>query len=469
MGISLQFLGAARNVTGSSHFLEVNGKRILIDCGLYQERELRARNWNPFPVDPKSVDFVLLTHAHLDHCGLLPKFCKEGFKGKIICTPPTEQMAKIILLDAAHIQEEDARSKKKRHEREGREGHYPEIPLYTREDAEKVFPLFESIEYEGPFKIDNSINISLHDAGHILGSAMIKIKVNSKDSEIIILFSGDVGHWNKPIIRDPSMFERADYIIVESTYGDRLHEDSSNIKDILSELINSTDKKGGNVVIPSFAVERTQELLYYLSELLHENKIPHLLTFVDSPMAISVTEVFENNEKYFDEDMLHRIHSDNPPFYFSTLKSTRSSEESKAINHIRSSCIIIAGSGMCTGGRIKHHLVHNISRPECTILFIGYQAKGTLGREILKKPKEVRIQGKMHQVKANIIQINGLSAHADQSELLRWLSGFKLPPRQLFIVHGENDASLKFADIIHERYTWNVSVPRYLDRFTLAQ
>lgn len=468
MEISLQFLGAARNVTGSSHLLEVNGKRILIDCGLYQERELRARNWNPFPVDPKSVDFVLLTHAHLDHCGLLPKFCREGFKGKIICTPPTEQIAKIVLLDAAHIQEEDAYLKRKRHERERRKGPYPEIPLYTREDAEKTLPLFETIEYEKPFKIDNSINISLHDAGHILGSAMIEIKVNSKDSERIILFSGDVGRWNRTIIRDPSMFERADYIIVESTYGDRLHEDSSNIKDILDEVINSTDKKGGNVVIPSFAVERTQELLYYLSELLHEDKIPHLLTFVDSPMAISVTEVFKNNGKYFDENMLRRIHSDNPPFYFSTLKLTRRSEESKAINHIKSSCLIIAGSGMCTGGRIKHHLVHNISRPECIILFIGYQAKGTLGREILRKPEEVRIHGKMHQVKANIVQINGLSAHADQSELLRWLSGFKLPPRKLFVVHGENDASLKFADIIHERYTWNVSVPRYLDKFTLA-
>jgi len=200
MKIFLQFLGATRNVTGSSYLLEVNGKKILIDCGLYQERELRARNWNPFPVDPKSVDFVLLTHAHLDHCGLLPKFCREGFKGKIICTPPTEQIAKIVLLDAAHIQEEDAHFKKKRHEREGRKGPYPEIPLYTREDVEKVFPLFETIEYEEPFRIDNLINISLHDAGHILGSAMIKIKINSGDSEIVILFSGDVGRWNKPII-----------------------------------------------------------------------------------------------------------------------------------------------------------------------------------------------------------------------------------------------------------------------------
>jgi len=463
MSLQLQFLGAARSVTGSSHLLEVNGAKILVDCGLYQERELRYRNWNPFPVNPQTIDIVLLTHGHLDHCGLLPKLVKEGFRGKIMCTSPTQEIAKVVLLDSARIQEEDAKFKRKRHEREGRKGPYPEIPLYTENDAKKVFSLFESIKYEKLVNINSSVSISFYNAGHILGSSMIKVKVRSKDGEKTILFSGDVGRWNKPIIRDPTMFKQADYILVESTYGDRLHEDSSDIKSILGDIINSADKNGGNLVIPSFAVERTQELLYYLSELLYKDRIPHLFTFVDSPMAINITDIFKNYEDYFDKEMLNRIHSGNPPFYFSTLKLTRSTQESKAINHIKASCIIIAGSGMCTGGRIKHHLINNISRPESTILFIGYQAKGTLGRQIVEGIKHVRIHGQIYPVRANIVQINGLSAHADQSELLRWLSGIQSSPKHIFVVHGEQGAAFKFADIIHEKYNWNTSVPKYLD------
>jgi len=378
MTISLQFLGAAQNVTGSSYLLEAKGTRILVDCGLYQEREFRYRNWEPFPVDPKSIDIVLLTHAHLDHCGLLPKLVREGFAGKIICTSPTEDIAKIVLLDAAHLQEEDAEFKRKRHEREGRKGPYPEIPLYTRKDAERVFPLFKSVRYEEEVKINSSVKVTFYDAGHILGSSMIKVKV-SEGIERSIVFSGDVGRWNKPIIRDPTLISDADYILVESTYGNRIHEDPSDIKSILEDVINTTERKGGNVVIPSFAIERTQELLYYLNELLGEDRIPHLLTFVDSPMAISVTDVFRNHSEYFDKETLNLIQSGDSPFYFVNLKLTRSSGESKAINHIRGSCIIIAGSGMCTGGRIKHHLVRNIPHPENTILFVGYQAKGTLG------------------------------------------------------------------------------------------
>ena len=467
MAFKLQFLGAARNVTGSSYLVEVDNTKFLIDCGLYQEREFKQRNWNPFPVNPETIDTILLTHAHLDHCGLLPKIVREGFKGKIICTPPTEEIAKIVLLDAARIQEEDARFKKKRHEREGRKGPYPEIPLYTEEDAKKVFPLFEPIEYERVLKISGSVSVSFHDAGHILGSSMIKVKLTLPNGEGFILFSGDVGRWDKPIIRDPTIFNQADYTLIESTYGDRVHENISDIKDILRDVINSTDKRGGNVVIPSFAIERTQELLYYLSELFYERKIPPLLTFLDSPMAIDVTQVFENNRGYFDEEMLNRIKSGNLPFYFSTLKLTRSVEESKAINHIRSSCIIIAGSGMCTGGRVKHHLINNISRPESTILFVGYQARGTLGREIVEGAKKVRIHGEIYPVRASIVQINGLSAHADKNELLRWLSGLQSPPKHLFVVHGEEEAALKFATTVNEKNNWNVSVPRYMDRFDL--
>jgi len=468
MAISLQFLGAAQNITGSSYLLQANGRKILIDCGLYQEREFRYRNFNPFPVDPESIDAVLLTHAHLDHCGLLPKLVKEGFTGKIICTPATEQITKIILQDAGRIQEEDAIFKKKRHERERRKGAYPEIPLYTEQDAKAVFPLFKSIDYQTPIKINESMNAIFYDAGHILGSAMIKVTALSAGIKRTIVFSGDLGRWDKPIIRDPSIIEEADYILVESTYGDRLHEDSIEIKNKLSNAINSTEQKGGNIVIPSFTVGRTQELLYYLNELLKEDRIPHLITFVDSPMAINVIDVFKQHPECFDKKMRSLTKKGSSPFYFTTLKLTRRVAESKAINRIRGSSIIIASSGMCTGGRIKHHLKNNISRPQSSILFVGYQAKGTLGRQIINGIKKVRIYGTVHPVKAQIIQINGFSAHADKNELLRWLSGFKSAPKKLFVVHGEEDASLKFARTITAKHHWEVAVPRYKDKATLS-
>ena len=467
MNIQLQFLGAAQNVTGSSYLLQVDGSKILVDCGLYQEREFRSRNWKPFPVDPKGIDAVLLTHAHLDHCGLLPKLARDGFAGKIICTRPTEEIVKIVLSDSARIQEEDARFKKKRHKREKRKGRYPEQALYGRRDAEKVFSLFQSVGYEELVTINKAISVTFHDAGHILGSSMVKVKAVSNEKQRTILFSGDVGRWNKPIIRDPSLIEEADYILAESTYGDRLHEGSSDIKGKLCDIINSTVEKGGNVIIPSFAIERTQELMYYLSELLHEDSIPHLITFVDSPMAINVTEVFKRHREYFDQEMLKLIDDNESPLHFPSLVPTRRTSESKAINRIKASCIIVAGSGMCTGGRIKYHLASNISRAESTILFIGYQARGTLGRQIVEGAKEVRILGQMRSVKASIRRIDGFSAHADQSELLKWLSGFRTQPKQMFVVHGEQEAAELFAGLVQKNYDWNVSVPQYLDKVTL--
>jgi len=467
MNIQLQFLGAAQNVTGSSYLLEVDNSKILVDCGLYQEREFRSRNWHAFPVDPKGIDAVLLTHAHLDHCGLLPKLAREGFTGKIICTRPTEEIVKIVLSDSARIQEEDARFKQKRHKRERRKGRYPEQALYGRRDAEKVFSLFQSVGYEEPVTVSKAISVTFHDAGHILGSSMVKVKVVSNKKQRTILFSGDVGRWNKPIIRDPSLIEEADYILGESTYGDRVHEGPSDIKGKLCEIINSTVEKGGNVIIPSFAIERTQELMYYLSELLHEDCIPHLLTFVDSPMAINVTEVFKHHREYFDKEMLKLIDNNESPLHFPSLVPTRRVSESKAINRIKASCIIVAGSGMCTGGRIKYHLASNISRPESTILFIGYQARGTLGREIVQGAEEVRILGRMRPVKASIRRLDGFSAHADQSELLRWLSGFRAQPKQMFVVHGEQETTELFAGVVQKNYDWNVSVPQYLDKVAL--
>ncbi len=461
MQIKLTFLGATQNVTGSRYLIEANGQRFLIDCGLYQERDFLARNWDPFYVPPKTLDGILLTHAHLDHCGLLPKLKREGFEGKIYCTPATAEIAKIILLDAAHIQEEDAAFKRKRHEKEGRKGPRPEVPLYTTEDAEATLPYLNPVGYNKAIQIGNGIEASYFEAGHILGSSNIKVKVTQNGESRTILFSGDIGRWETPILLDPTFFEDADYIVMESTYGDRLHGDRELIDNELEEIINATHRAGGNILIPSFAVERSQEILYYLNNLLVENRIPHLTVFMDSPMAINVTKVFESHPELFDEQMLDLVRQNESPFDFKSLKMTRTVEQSKAINHIRGTVIIIAGSGMCTAGRIKHHLVKNIDRPESTVLFVGYQAVGTLGRLILDGKEEVRIQGRYFPVRARVKQISGFSAHADRDELLRWLSGFQKPPRHVFITHGEVKAANSFADFLREKKGWQLSVPTY--------
>ena len=467
MQIRLSFLGAAQNVTGSRYLLEANGVRFLVDCGLYQERELRHRNWEPFSIPPETIDALLLTHAHLDHCGLLPKLVKGGFQGKVYCTAATSEISQIVLLDSAHIQEEDAEFKRNRHKREGRKGPYPEIPLYTTDDARDTLPLLSPVRYEEPVRIGDGVEATFYDAGHILGSSMIKVKVKQNEEERSILFSGDVGRWDKPILCDPTLFDEADYVLVESTYGDRLHKDQGNIDEMLSQIINSTEKAGGNIVIPSFAVERSQELLYHLNNLLMEDRIPHLMVFLDSPMAIGVTEVFEHHPELFDEEMMELIRRRESPFDLPGLKITRTAEESKAINHIRGTVIIIAGSGMCTGGRVKHHLVNEIWRPESAILFVGYQAFGTLGRQIVDGAKEVRILGRMYPVRARVVQINGFSAHADKDELFRWVSGIGKPPRYLFVTHGEADAAHHFANFLREKKGWQVSVPSYREEVIL--
>jgi len=463
----VNFLGAAQNVTGSAYCLEANGVRLLVDCGLYQERELAARNWDPFPIPPHTIDAVLLSHAHLDHSGLLPKLVREGFAGKIYCTHATYDIVQIILMDAAHLQEQDAEFKRKRHQREGRKGPYPEVPLYTAKDATASFPRFSPVGYEETTKLGEGVEATFHDAGHVLGSSMVKVKVSRNGEQRTLVFSGDVGRWDKPMLRDPTIFEEADYILVESTYGDRLHEDQKGIETTLAEIINSTRKRGGNIVIPSFAFERAQEVLYYLNKLLLEDRIPHLLVFLDSPMATSITEVFERYPDLLDEDMVELMRQKKSPFDFTGLKMTRTTDESKVINHISGTVVIIAGSGMCTGGRIKHHLVNNISRHESTILFPGYQATGTLGRQIVDGAKEVRILGQKYPVKARIAQINGFSAHADRDELFRWLSGLKRPPLHLFVTHGEPEVAQYFADFMKERTGWEISVPKYQDEVVL--
>ena len=467
MQTKITFLGAAQNVTGSQYFVEANNKKFLVDCGLYQERELKGRNWAPFQFEPGRLDAVLLTHAHLDHCGLLPKLARDGFHNSIYCTAATADITRIILLDSANIQEEDAMLKKRRHEREGGKGPYPEIPLYTTHDAEISFPLLTPIQYGETVKMGKNVEATFYDAGHVLGSSMIKLRVQQNGEERIILFSGDIGGWGKPILHDPTLFEEADYVLVESTYGDRLLESPEDAASQLAEVINTTVKEGGNIVIPSFALERAQELLYYLNQLLLEDRIPHIMVFVDSPMAVSITDVFQNYSHLFDAEMRGLLKSRKSPFDFPGLKLIRTVDESKAINRIRGSSIIIAGSGMCTGGRIKHHLVTNITKPESTILFVGYQAVGTLGRQIIDGAREVRILGQRYPVRARIIQLNGFSAHADRDQLLKWLSGLRRQPRLIFVTHGEPEISKYFAGFVKEKTGWETSVPRYRDEILL--
>jgi metallo-beta-lactamase family protein len=467
MQMRLRFLGAAQNVTGSRHLLEVNGIKILVDCGLYQERNLRGRNWEPFVVPPTDIDAVFLTHAHLDHCGLLPKLVREGFSGRIYCTPATQEIAKIILLDAAKIQEEDAKYKLKRHKREKRKSPFPVVPLYTIEDAQACFPLFTSIGYGQDVRIAAGVQVRLYEAGHVLGSAAVKITAENSHGVRSVLFSGDIGRPNQPIVRDPAIVHGADYVLVESTYGDRVHHDQKNIKELIADVVNSTAQQGGSILVPSFALERSQELLYYISELRVEGAIPNIRVFLDSPMATRITKVFQHHPEMFDQEMMQHLRNHESPFRFKGLELVESRQQSKAINDFKGPAIIIAGSGMCTGGRIKHHLAKHITRPQDTVMFVGYQAIGTLGRRLVEGEKEVRILGKEYPVQAKVTQVHGFSAHADKTELLAWLQGLGAPPRRVFVVHGETESAQAFGQYLREQTSWDVHVPSYQDTVVL--
>jgi metallo-beta-lactamase family protein len=467
MQARLRFLGAAQNVTGSRHLLEVDGTQILVDCGLYQERHFVARNWEPFDVPPADIKAVLLTHAHLDHCGLLPKLVKDGFTGRIYCTAATAEIARVILLDAAHIQEEDAAYKRKRHKREGREGPHGDLPLYTTAEAEACMPLFTPVQYGERVEIAPEMDAVFSEAGHVLGSSFIHVGIHNGGDPRSILFSGDVGRTHRPIIRDPEEAMDSDYILVESTYGDRVHGGRKDIKAAIADVINTTRAAGGKVIVPSFALERAQELLYFIDELLIEGTIPQMRVFLDSPMASAITKVFRHHPELFDGEMRQLVKTNGSPFSFPGLTFTESTRDSKAINQMRGPMIIIAGSGMCTAGRIKHHLVNHIGRPENTIMFVGYQAVGTLGRRIVNGEPEVRILGENRQVKARIVQIHGFSAHADKQELLKWLSTIAKPPRKLFVVHGEVESAKHFGEFIRKETGWQVAVPAYREQAIL--
>ncbi len=459
--MKLTFLGANHCVTGSRYCLEVAGTRVMIDCGMVQERQHAARNWEPSPIRASSIKALLLTHIHIDHSGLIPKFVREGFAGPVIATRPTVDLADIVLRDSAHIQEEDAAYKKRRHRREGRQGKHPEEPLYTMPDVERALPLFQGVDYDQTIPVADGIDVTFRDAGHILGSAMLELLVKAGDKQRRIIFSGDIGQRGKPLIRDPSVFEQADYVIMESTYGDRLHDKSGDVETQLCDVINATLERGGNVVIPTFAIERAQELMYYIGRLVYAKRIPPIPIFLDSPMAVDVTEIFRQHCQYLDSDTQQLILSKEPPLRYSGLQMVHDVAQSKAINHLKNPCIIMSPAGMCTAGRIKHHLRNNIGRHESTILFVGFQARGTLGRQILEGNQDVRIHGEMRRVKAQVAHINGLSGHADQAGLLDWLSHLQSPPRHIFLAHGEEPASECLSGLIQERWGWPVSIPEY--------
>lgn len=459
--MQLAFLGANRQVTGSRYCLHVGKTRVMIDCGLFQEREFQHRNWEPCPVTPRQIDALLLTHAHIDHSGLIPRFVQDGYRRRIYATKPTVELAGIMLRDSAEIQTEDAAYKRKRHRREGRKSRYPEAPLYTLDDAEDAIALLHGVAYHEPIPLGKSLSVTFHDAGHILGSAMLEFRATENGTERTIVFSGDIGQWDKPLIRDPTLLDRADYVIMESTYGNRDHEKTGDIEEQIAEIVNSTAQRGGKVIVPTFAVERAQELMYFISRLVHEDRIPDLPIYLDSPMAVDVTDIFRRFEHWLDDETRALLHSAEPPLKFPGLHMARSAGESRAINQVEGPAIIMSPSGMCTAGRIKHHLRQHIGNAQNTILFVGFQGPGTLGREILEGSPRVRIHGRTYEVRAEIAKLNGCSAHADRSALLRWLGGFDTKPRRIFLTHGEEQVSLEFAEGLRRELKLDVSVPQY--------
>lgn len=462
MSISLSFHGGVDGVTGSCHLLRVNGLNVLVDCGFFQGGlEVEQRNWRDFGFDPSSIDCLLLTHGHLDHCGRIPLLIKKGFRGKIISTSATYDIARIIMLDTAQIQEEDAEHWKRIKKRKGLE--LPE-PLYTTLDALDALRYFgDFAEYGTPVRLNDQVSVTFRDAGHILGAAFLEIDV-AKEKRVV--FSGDLGNRNKPIIRDPQYPQRADICIVECTYSDRTHKDIDTSVGELRDTVADTFKRGGNVLVPAFAIERTQDMLFYLSRMRYKGDIPSCNVFLDSPMAISVNEIMRRHPECFDEETLRLMAKNHDPFSFPGLQLTRTPDESRKINAVKSNAIIIAGSGMCTGGRIKHHLKHNIWREEASIVFVGYQAEGTLGRRIIDGNEVVIIFDENYRVRAKVYTIGGFSAHADRTILLDWLKHCETP-EHLFLVHGEENAVSSFEKEIQTRnLTKNIHVPGLHQSFT---
>ena len=452
--MKIQFCGATTGVTGSCHLIKTDDHNVLLDCGQFQGgKAMDAMNSEPFPFDPKSIECMVLSHAHIDHCGRIPLLVKRGFTGPIYCTSATADLLKVMLEDSAYIHEKEAEWQNRKNMRAGR----PEVePLYTIDDADRALTYVRPVEYDQLIRLNDDIRFVFNDAGHILGSAITELWGTEGGKETKIVFSGDLGMMDRPILRDPMIIKKADCVIMETTYGDRLHPDNAmDVRQLIDIIIKTTDR-GGCVVIPSFAVGRTQELLYELNRFYDEHnefdsKLDKVNVYIDSPMATTATEVFRRNAQVFDSEARKYILKGDDPLDFRHLHFTRSTEESKALNFDKTPKVIISASGMCEAGRIRHHLKHHLWDPKSSIVFVGYQAVGTLGRALLDGQKDVTLFDEKIHVNAEIYNLEGFSAHADQNGLLKWLAGFQMKPAQVFLVHGEEDAKLTFAKLVKDR------------------
>lgn len=461
--MKISFLGAAKIVTGSNFLVEVNDSKFLIDCGMFQgSKPINRMNYEPFNFNPKEIDFMILSHAHMDHSGRIPKLIKEGFKGSIYCTKATADLCSIMLPDSGHIQEMENEWDNRKIRRSG--GKLRE-PLYTVKEAEESLKYFKPALYDQKIELNEKITLRFRDAGHILGSSIVELWIKEDSKETKLVFSGDLGRRNRPILKDPSLIDEADYLIIESTYGNKLHHPSEDDAKELISIINATVKRGGNIIIPSFAVERAQDIIYELNKYYtsyiktKDQDFLDVPVYVDSPLTISATEIFLRNPDCFDEETLKLIKIGNNPLDFHNLKFTRTTEESKQLNISKESKVIISASGMCTAGRIKHHLKHNLWRKESSIVFVGYQAQGTLGRRIKEGEKAVKIFGEEIQINAEIYALEGFSGHADKEGLIWWLKGFKKKPQKIFVVHGEEEAAKEVSKKIEEELNIKTHIP----------
>jgi len=457
--MKITFFGAARTVTGSCYLAEHQGVRFLVDCGLFQgSKALKERNYGVFPFNPGELDFMLLTHAHIDHSGLLPKLVKQGFKNPIYCSSATAALSEIMLPDSGYIQEMEVERKNRKLARSGQ----PLIePIYTAEDALAVQPLMRTVKYGREFQPAPGLTVIYRDAGHILGSAMAEIHYQEEGALRRLVFTGDLGRNDQAIVRDPYVIKSADYLVMESTYGNRVHKGGME-EEIphFTQVINDTFRQGGNVIIPAFTVDRTQDVLTMLYLMQKRRLIPDCTVYVDSPLAIKATDIFAKYPDYYDRFTMKVFHEEGkPPFMLDNLVYTHNTQESVDLNKVRKNAIIISASGMADAGRIKHHLKHNLWRPECAVVFFGYQAEGTLGRRLIDGEKKVTIHGESVDVKAQIHNMEGFSAHADRNEMLAWLGGFETLPVTIFLVHGEESAALDFAAAIKERFGVAAEVP----------
>ncbi len=460
--MKVEFLGGVRTVTGSATLFEKGSLKWLVDCGMFQGgKEIEKKNYDTGSYHPRDLSFILLTHAHIDHSGLIPKLVREGFKGKVVCTKATLDLCEVMLRDSGHIQEMEAEWQNRKDRRSGGKG---ATPLYTVKDAEKSLKYFFTVNYNEIVSLADGLKVRFQDAGHILGSAIIELWVEEGGGERKLVFSGDLGNSGQPIVRDPSWIKEADLLWLESTYGNRLHKSREETSRELLKIVQEAIAHQAKVIIPAFAVERTQDIIYTLGQFMREGLIPSIPVYIDSPLAISATEIFKKNSDCFDRETKEILLRGENPLDLPEIIYTRTTEESKAINEDEGPGIIISASGMCDSGRIKHHLKHHLWREKSHIVFIGYQGEGTIGRRIIDGAESVRLFGEEIAIKAHIHTLGGFSAHADQKGLLEWLSHFENPQLEVFVNHGEEKVSMELSRLIRERFDLKAEVPRWREK-----